>query len=151
MALIVDTNSYVDISYADAYFEDKFGATWSSILTTDKSKLLVTATRILDNFFSWIGEKYDEDQALEFPRYEDDPDDSIVPTKIKQAQCELAQYIYDNGTELEEVSERFRVDEVEVESSFKQSIVPSYVVALVREYGVVATISNKIIEVKISR
>lgn len=78
--------SYADISFADEHFSERYGADeWTETSETNKNKLLKTATMIIDQL-NFAGDKADEDQELEFPR----GTDTVVPTMIKKACCEIA-------------------------------------------------------------
>ena len=107
MAIVFDatvagttTNSYVTVAVADDYFERYVYATgqkqWpsgsSTATITLKENYLMAATANIDkNLF--ISEKYDEEQALQFPRYmqEDMTEDvDVIPTDIINATLEEA-------------------------------------------------------------
>jgi len=103
MALVKNTNSYVDLTEADAYFEDRLDvAEWDAMTDSDKEKSLVTATTVLDNM-SWTGYAVSDSQELAFPRYGDyfDPrvgcdvilEDDVVPARILKATYELAYHL----------------------------------------------------------
>lgn len=96
MALIVEdgtgiatANSYIDSSYADAYFLDRDIAEWASL--TNKDALLIKATDYIETVYygKWQGERLTTTQALEFPRVIDSVDVG-VPDRLKKACCELA-------------------------------------------------------------
>jgi hypothetical protein len=88
VTVIVGTNSYVDVVYADTYFESRFGyfATWSALTEDQKGAALISACQELGVQCTWDGRPTDESQALPFPRYPD----TEVPDEIKIAQCEIA-------------------------------------------------------------
>lgn len=68
MALTKGVNSYVTISEADSYFEDRMdAAAWIVMGDEMKEQAIVTATRMLDQK-SWRGSVVNADQALAFPR-----------------------------------------------------------------------------------
>jgi hypothetical protein len=102
MALVKGTNSYVTVAEADAYFDDRLNAAaWTSADESTKSKALVTATRLVDDF-RWEGAAVSADQALAFPRngYYFDPRKGCLasfpegtPQKVCDAVCELALHI----------------------------------------------------------
>ncbi len=88
MALVVDTNSYVSVAEADAFFADKFFADtspWEAATAADKERALITATRRIDAL-SLVGTKADPLQALEFPRawqvWEEDEPGVYVETGV---------------------------------------------------------------------
>jgi hypothetical protein len=91
MALTVGTNSYITMAEAVAYFGGRLRTEpWDFAETADREKALIHATRLLEAL-PWAGEKSDADQALAFPRGEDD----TVPQPIKDAQAELALALLD--------------------------------------------------------
>ena len=62
-----DFYSYATVAQADEYFSAKFGSEWANIDEEDKKKLLVTATREIENL-CFQGVKIDKEQPLKFPR-----------------------------------------------------------------------------------
>lgn len=94
---------YISIYDADSYFNTRFNSNlWNGVNDTDKTKLLTTATRMIDTL-NYAGDKADEDQEFEFPR----GDDIVVPISIKYACCEIAYALlsgYDPEYELRNLS-----------------------------------------------
>ena len=95
--IIIDTKeyyTYATVSEANDYFAASFGSEWSEVSETDKPKLLVTATRLIDKK-NYQGEKVDEEQHLKFPRIiaDEQTDDELV----MEACCELAMSLYFDG------------------------------------------------------
>lgn len=81
-----DANSYASVSFADAYFEDRGNAAWAAAASDDaKEQALVRATDYLETRFRFIGDKFDEEQALHFP-----VDEGEIPVNLKKATCEYA-------------------------------------------------------------
>lgn len=77
---------YISIYDADTYFGTRFNSdSWNPTSDPDKTKLLMTATRMIDTL-NYAGDKTDEDQELEFPR----GGDTEIPLSIKYACCEIA-------------------------------------------------------------
>jgi len=107
MALVLNTNSYVDLTSADDYFEDRIdSASWDAADDTLKEKALVTATTIIDER-PWIGSAVSPSQALAWPRknaiYYDTRmgqeitiADTVVPERVKTAVYEQALHLIDN-------------------------------------------------------
>jgi hypothetical protein len=104
MALIKGTNSYVDASEADAYFETRLDvAAWDDAGVSEREKALVTATTLLDSL-TWTGITSDATQNLAFPRTGSyfDPKLGIVkelsgtPTRIMNGCYELAYHLLNN-------------------------------------------------------
>lgn len=76
---------YLSNSEADLYFESRLDSElWDTISETDKDKLEATARRLL-NALNYSGDKHSPTQDNEFPRGED----TVVPTDIKNACCEV--------------------------------------------------------------
>jgi len=68
MSLLKGANSYVTLSEANSYFEDRLdAAAWDNTSSELREQALVTATRNLDEM-SWQGSAVSESQALAFPR-----------------------------------------------------------------------------------
>jgi len=94
MALVVGGNSYVNEAEATAYFDERYGySKWAA--EADKEAAIVSAAQPLDLQCSWFGDKVDDAQDMEFPRT---PDADPVPQEIKDAQCEIAYAIVDEGS-----------------------------------------------------
>lgn len=90
------SNSYVTVSDADTYFDERLGrSAWTGKSTDDKERGLIQATRRLDQE-KFEGIKNTEGQALKWPRYNatdddgDEFDEATIPQIIKDATCEVA-------------------------------------------------------------
>lgn len=101
MALIVGTNSYINLTNADTYFADRLNSdVWDSATASNKEKALIQATKILDSM-TFIGTRSKSTQILKFPRlfpidFTLDGfiiDSATVPQNILDAVCELAIYL----------------------------------------------------------
>lgn len=99
----VDANSYVDVAYADSFFNSSIGNdSWPASLEL-KEAALIEATRILDSQFAWIGDIATPEQSLRWPRlnvYDVDGrivDSASIPKLLKDATCNLAYYLLQNG------------------------------------------------------
>lgn len=83
-----NSNSYIDVAYADAYFADRLITAWSSLTNPAKQAALIAATDYID--FRWGGYfkgcRETENQALEFPR----TPWVGIPTNLKKATAEYA-------------------------------------------------------------
>lgn len=96
----IDTNEYdvyATVSDADNYFAVTYGNEWSSVASTTKPKLLISATKYIDRQ-NWQGDKVDKEQSLQFPRIinEEQTDDNL----LMEACCEIAMSFYNNNTSL---------------------------------------------------
>lgn len=91
MTITVGVNSYVSVSDADTYFNERLYADdWTSADSTTKEKALVMARRFIDQQ-QFSGERANADQLLAWPRSGiAGVDSSVVPQDVVFAQCELA-------------------------------------------------------------
>jgi len=78
---------YADLTYANAYFDDRImeDTAWADATDASKNKALRHATRLVDQC-NFVLEKTDEDQVREFPRN----GETDIPEEVKQATCEVA-------------------------------------------------------------
>lgn len=100
-------NSYVTLAEADTYMEARLNATlWDAATDDSCNRALVEATREID-VLSYLGKRTSDTQALSWPRdfavNPDDPnadyyDTTVVPTRVKDATCELAFQFIKAGT-----------------------------------------------------
>lgn len=107
MALVLNTNSYVEIADADTYFETRIdSANWVTSSNEIKEQALVTATQLVDDN-AWLGSAVSSSQALAWPRknvkyhdqklgYEITVSESEVPERVKIAVYEQALHLIDN-------------------------------------------------------
>jgi len=86
---LTDSNSFGAVVDADFYFADRGNAAWTGSDTL-KEQALVRATDYLNNRFKFLGWKYNEEQALEFPRQYTYGGDAEMPPKLLQATYEYA-------------------------------------------------------------
>jgi hypothetical protein len=120
-----NSNSYVALAEANAYFADRLRAdAWTGASDTDKGKALLTACRHIEACrirvhrrpYGYPSEPPDAmgrpwdplapsnpDQALSFPRQRDKDNDGIyaIPNRVKVAQCEEALELLARGAEQE--------------------------------------------------
>ena len=68
-----NANSYVTVSEANTYIRNKYGhnSLWDSLSLEGKKRVLIEATNDIE-VYNYIGEKYYDTQALEFPRDDHD-------------------------------------------------------------------------------
>ncbi len=100
-----NANSYATVEAADAYFDATFGADeWAQIPEDDKARLLLTATRMIDQWSldsSVI--KMDDSQALNFPvAVKDHPEHGDGFNEAAQACTIQAFHIYQNNDTIRE-------------------------------------------------
>ena len=116
-----NSNSYVDLPYAEAYAESRLGSSvWTDEGDDDvKATTLIHSTRVLDSVYDWNGWLANDTQALRWPRdgalnydqafgpnsmYDFDStltayyDRTIIPKPVKDATCELAISLLTSGS-----------------------------------------------------
>lgn len=120
-----NANSYVDVTAADNYFDDRLdAAVWTAAVTADKTRALLMAANRLQNE-NWLGNRVTSTQRLAWPRTNARKVDPVgagfgyhaygygysftevyksdeIPQPVKDAQCELAlAYLdgFDDGEE----------------------------------------------------
>jgi len=120
-----NSNSYVTLTEAEAYFADRLRVdAWSGTSSADREKALLTACRHIEacrirvhrrpygypgELPDAMGRPYDPlapsnpDQTLSFPRKKDmdNAGDYAILTRVKDAQCEEALALLARGTEQE--------------------------------------------------
>lgn len=103
-----DSNSYLTVLEADAYFLTRLGGSlWADAATTTarKEAVMITATRKINNL-GFYGCKISEFQALAFPRYAyqsrsgvwdvDSDGNTIIPVEVGYAELECALWLLKN-------------------------------------------------------
>lgn len=107
MALVLNTNSYVEIADADDYFETRIdSANWFDATDDIKEQALVTASLLVDDH-AWIGSAVSSSQALAWPRSNAIYNDArlglqvtivntVVPAQVKTAVYEQALHLVNN-------------------------------------------------------
>jgi len=122
---------------------------WIDQDSDDKARLLIQATRQLDWYFKWVGERTDDEQALGWPRqwaYREDLQipDTEIPFEIPHATVEMALWLIQQQDSIP-VDGNYLLDEIAVgpirvnfnEKSGGQAKIymPDKVVAIVQQYG----------------
>jgi len=123
-------NSFITLAECETYMEGRGNkALWTAAADSDKNIALVEATRELD-LLTYTGYRTDDTQALSWPRQwavdPDNPTDQYfdtdeIPTRLKNAQAELAfQFIKAGTTDLAALDskagvKRKKVDVLETE------------------------------------
>lgn len=106
-------NSYVTQAEATTYLGDRLNSSaWTDAPSDDKDRALIEAAREMQ-LLPWDGARTDGTQALAWPRdYVPDPDtpladpaqdypyyaNTVIPQRVKDAQCELALEFLKAGT-----------------------------------------------------
>lgn len=144
-----NSNSYVTEAEADAYWDANFhNDTWTALSSADKQTLCIMATRTLDDWIDWIGQKSDDDQALRWPRYgvvDRDGytiDSDVLPQFLKNATSELANHLYTYNPSSSPDTQgfsRIKVDVLElvIDKADRdgETVIPDSVLAMVEYYG----------------
>lgn len=156
-----DANSYVDLAYAQSYFETRLGSDdWLDEDDDLKITALIQSTRILDSVYDWNGWQATDTQSLRWPRdgatnydqafgpssmydYSDAltayyPNDTI-PRPLKDGVCEMAMFVLQGegysasiqGLKLVKVGP-IRVDFDDKAASYS---VPNAVIEMLRNMG----------------
>ena len=118
-------NSFSTLAEAETYMEGRGNkALWTAASDGDKNIALVEATRDIDAM-AFSGYRSDSTQSLDWPReWAVDPDDpnqdyfdnDVVPTRVKNAACELAfQYIKAGTTDVAAIDSKVNVKRKKVD------------------------------------
>ena len=97
-SIVSGAESYCTVEYATAYHAARGNAAWAALATdTIREQCLRKGTDFMRQAYRsrWQGVKVDEDQALDWPRYDVvvdgyTVDSDIVPAEVKNACAELA-------------------------------------------------------------
>jgi hypothetical protein len=97
-SIVTGAESYCTVAFANTYLANRGYTAWDALDDTDqKEPALRKATDYMLAMFKgrWQGEIVDEDQALDWPRYDVvvdgyEVDYTIVPTAVQRACAELA-------------------------------------------------------------
>lgn len=143
----ISANSYVDLTYADAYFTNRVGsiAPWTEAVQATKEGALIQSTRVIDSNFIWIGDIFTDTQALRWPRenaYDIDEREiatTVIPIPIKDAVCELALFILTSSGYDAEVNDlnKIRVGPITLDFDDRavSKSIPNSVLELLAFYG----------------
>lgn len=152
-----NANSYVTVAEADSYFGDAFGKPlWESSDVENQEALVVTASRTLDLYILWNGQKASADQSMEWPRsraydrfgalY---PSDKI-PTTVKYATFELAYYMLENGglSFAEQSIDSVKVGSIEVDFTERStdSGIPKFIENMIGSLGSPIIVGNNAVQ-----
>lgn len=147
-----DATSYVSIQFADDYIDaNSFAsADWLALSDENKQRLLIRASKYLDNIVQWDGEKVDEDSGLRWPRsgvYDRDgfliaEDD--IPQALKEAVAEMANYLRTSDWTAPSDTAGLREVQVDVidikfDSNFKRGNVPPIIAQILEGLGTINT------------
>lgn len=151
---VVNANSYVSLTNADAYAATVLdNSTWLSSSDEKRKQGLISATRILDHEVNWFGIKRFDSGALRWPRSNVFDDDGLpvaedsVPVPIQNATVELAMWLIQGGKLVERSGiglKRLVVDVIELDfdKQDKRDLIPGYIRRMLVEYGSVFSHDN---------
>ena len=151
-------NSYLTLAEANTYMETvrpEDEQTWLKQSEPTRERLLMLATRTIDDHFLFIGSKTSSGtQALQWPRsgvpedgkwsrrYYDNFDDDTVPQVVKNATAELARHMVDNDKYAEPDGsgiKQLAVGGINLtfneEDRQAKGVIPSHVYSMLRKYG----------------
>ena len=140
-------NSYIALDDAPEYHDGHpYSSTWDDASTDSRNRALITATRLLDTWFTWKGSAAGSTQALLWPRvgvigpngYEEANDE--IPIRIQHATAELARQLLvedrtaDNDADVKGLT-RLKVGGLEMEfRSMTSKPIPDAVSGMVMPY-----------------
>lgn len=116
MALVIDTspfsatcNSYASSAGMNEYVSTRVPnpatvAAWENLEPAQQAMYLVNATRSIDSYAEWIGDRYSRDQRLDWPRVNAYVDSFIIdqisfPLEVVEATYEMALWLMLNSGE----------------------------------------------------
>ena len=150
-------NSYISVAAADEYVNTRVSAAslvtaWGLLTSDQKGMYLVNASRALDSFCEWIGDRYSRDQGLKWPRVNAYVDGFLVdqitfPVPVMQATVEMALWTMDNSgavsvttdTELDSIKVGpIAIDFNEGSGQPLEEFFPDQIAILLKDYGLVS-------------
>lgn len=93
-SVVTGANTYVSLADCDTYHDNLGQSTWTGD-DVDKTSAILRAMRYIENL-NWNGYKTDQDNPLQWPRYETYDrsgylyDSDVVPQPVVNALCEAA-------------------------------------------------------------
>jgi hypothetical protein len=108
-----NADSYISTSDAAEYFLNYGGGdSFNMSNSTVQEQALRNATRLVDGLIRWIGTKLEDDQALEWPRKQENNDGTfdtlVIPIVVKDAVCDMAElWLNDDIVEARVIEERY--------------------------------------------
>ncbi len=132
MAVVKGTNCYASMEDATAYFADRIDTeAWDTATAPDKEKALITATKLIDDNYVFIGKVAASEQTLSWPRmgvaYPDpqrgtweQPGPTVVPSRVTRATLEQALHLLLNEKLLDssnQTFEKIQIGSIKLEDS----------------------------------
>lgn len=117
--------SYVDVTYADAYFLKRGVTQWATL--TNREQLIIRSMDYIENNYSYKGTKLVSTQSLQFPRLIDG-ETIVPPIALKNAVCELALKSNDEDllADTDKTTIREKVGALEIEYDPNQDNIKSF-------------------------
>jgi len=140
-------NTYITLAEAESYFEARLhSSTWDDSANITKNEALVWATRLLDNYFNWVGLKVTSDQALQWPRQSvidergDLLDSTTIPNFLKNATAEFSMWLIASDRTADPSSKgvkRIKVDTIDItlDKIDRSKVIPDIVYQMVSFYA----------------
>lgn len=123
--IVPGANSYVTVEEADDYLAANIhvGPVWTAQTTETKERLLVWASRFLDQRAAWNGKVIAADQPMRWPRSGVKNSDDIaiapdsIPRQLKEAVVEMARYLIEDraAQSSQDSLKKLKVDVIEFE------------------------------------
>ena len=144
-----NANSYVTLAQASAYHATHlYASAWTAASSATQETAVIMATRTLDDWVDWKGNKQDDDQALRWPRYGVEDRDGYdfeideIPVFLINATSELARTLIGGDVTAEPDTKGFsklKVGSLELvvdkEDRDSTTVLPDTVKAMVEHYG----------------
>jgi len=152
-----NSNSYATVAEANTYHDsvrEEADLVWSALHDGKKARLLVMATRLIDEHFVFLGHEKNNDQALAWPRtgvlkdgkyatgLVDTVDNDTIPQFVKDATAEFARILSAEDTTADDDTAGFKQIMVQgisltmdQSSRVSKGVIRSSVYSILRKYG----------------
>lgn len=152
-----NSNSYATVSEANTYHDsirEEADQVWSALHDGKKERLLVMATRLIDEHFVFLGYKRNSNQALHWPRSGvvkdgkyaygtfENLDETTIPQFVKDATSEFARLLSAEDTTADDDTAGFKQLMVQgisltmdQSSRLSKGVIRSSVYSILRKYG----------------
>ena len=103
-AIVENANSYVKLTFADAYLASRGNADWAKGEEDARATALIRAADVL-NSYRWKGQPVEPGRIMAWPRrgMEYSPgnpvSENVVPIQVQNSQCEIAAAIVARGAD----------------------------------------------------
>lgn len=143
---LTTSNVYVGLADAETIIDERLHVSdWTAATDDSKNRALIMGARVLDQQANWKGYKADEEQAMEWPRYEVEDrngwiiDSDTIPQWLKIANVEMALFLLDRDRTADPDTlgfSRIKVDVIELEMApgDRPQILPTSVQSIIAPY-----------------